>query len=108
MGRFLGIEGFFSRIAEKGHVFSATVSVLSDAIKLQAALQEMEQRDPGGENEALAAKVMSVGLSTIFKLGKLEVRVLHSGLFSDIDFGLHCLLLGCSITATYHNACGAD
>lgn len=74
MGRFLGIEGFFSRIAEKGHMFSATVSLISDAVKLQAAIQEMERNDPGGENEALARKVMSVGLSTIFKLGKMEVR----------------------------------
>jgi len=68
---FLGIEGFFATLAEKGHLIGATVSAVTDAVKLQSTLNEMEQSE---HSEHLQSKAMALGLSTILKLGKLEIE----------------------------------
>ncbi len=71
MGRFFGIEGFFSKIAEKAHQVSSTVSAISDAVKLQSTLNQLQENE---QNEQLQGKAMALGLSTIMKLGKLEIE----------------------------------
>jgi len=71
MGRFFGVEGFFASVEEKGHNFKQLITLVRSAVKLQVAQDRMEQV---GEDEELAAEVMSQGLSTIWKMGKMEIE----------------------------------
>jgi len=72
MGRLFGIEGFFAGIEEKGHNLKQMFTLVQSAVKLQVAQEKMDQ--VGEDNEELAQEVMSQGLSTIWKMGKMEIE----------------------------------
>jgi curved DNA-binding protein CbpA len=76
MGRFLGIEGFFAKLSEKTHMLSASVSLVSSAVKLQVQLEQMERQGgfEGQASEEANARLMRLGLSTVWKLGKFEIE----------------------------------
>ena len=101
MGRFFGIEGFFSKVREKGHNVSSAISFISSVIAVQKAAKKIEKQEkkkeeadgtsaannedksegshqPEGEMDAktqeLYQEVQEQGLTTIWKLGKLSLE----------------------------------
>jgi len=82
MGRYFGVEGFFASVEEKGHNVKQLFTLVRSAVKLQVAQDKMEQ--VGEENEELAAEVMSQGLSTIWKMGKMEIESMLRDVCSTI------------------------
>lgn len=94
MGRAFGLEGFFASVAEKGHNVKQMFSMVrcaahhfiicgfysyfcSAAVKLQQAHQDMEAQE-GPLSDEDAERVMTQGLSTIWKMGKFEVLIAHT------------------------------
>eukprot|EP01135_Chromosphaera_perkinsii_P001652 Nk52_evm29s208 gene=Nk52_evmTU29s208 len=97
MGRFFGIEGFFSKVREKGHKVSSAISFISSVIAVQKAAKKIEKREKkrnneeGGEGQSSEThsaddayrknsleeetrELEEQGLSTIWKLGKLSLE----------------------------------
>jgi len=72
LGRYLGIEGFFAEIEEKGHSFKQAFSLITSLVKLQAAQNKLEQ--VGEKDENLSNELMTQGLSMIWKFGLLEIE----------------------------------
>jgi len=72
LGRFLGVEGFIAGIEETGHGFKQSFSLISSVVKLQVAQEKLEQQ--GDQDEALTNEIMGHGLSTIWKLGLMEIE----------------------------------
>jgi len=73
LGRFFGIEAFFSELAEKGHLLKETVSVTVAAFEMQKMMQEAE-KDGKLETEEIQKKMMEKGMETFWKLGQLEIE----------------------------------
>eukprot|EP01099_Mayorella_cantabrigiensis_P001963 TRINITY_DN1851_c0_g1_i1.p1 TRINITY_DN1851_c0_g1~~TRINITY_DN1851_c0_g1_i1.p1 ORF type:complete len:386 (-),score=112.63 TRINITY_DN1851_c0_g1_i1:193-1203(-) len=71
IGRYFGLQSFFCEIREKAHIFKETFSLISSVVKVQAAEERMQKE---GQNDELALKMTSEGLSAIWKLGKLEIE----------------------------------
>lgn len=69
MGRFLGMEGFFSGIAEKGHFVGQVFDTISVTMKL---MKEMEKAQVSG-GEMDEAHVAKMGLNVFWCFGKLEI-----------------------------------
>jgi len=72
LGRFLGVEGWIAGIEETGHAFKQSFSLISSVVKLQVAQDKLEQH--GQQDEELENEIMSHGLSTIWKLGQMEIE----------------------------------
>jgi len=73
LGRFFGIEAFFSEVAEKGHLIKETVSVAVSALEMQKMMQEAE-KDGRLETEETQKRMMEKGMETFWKLGQLEIE----------------------------------
>mmetsp|Transcript_13264 Transcript_13264/g.18086 ORF Transcript_13264/g.18086 Transcript_13264/m.18086 type:complete len:554 (+) Transcript_13264:50-1711(+) len=81
MGRFFGVEGFFSEMREGFHMVKATFSLIKTLAVLQSQAQYMEEQGQKGElssdREAkMAASIMKEGLSLIWKLGKFQIEMI--------------------------------
>jgi len=72
LGRYLGIQSWFAGIEEKGHEIKQSFSLISSIVKLQVAHERFEQA--GAQDEQLVNDIMSQGLSTIWKIGLLEIE----------------------------------
>jgi len=68
----LGIQSWFAGLEEKGHELKQGLSLVSSIVKLQVAHERLEQA--GEQNQQLVNDIMSQGLSTIWKLGLLEIE----------------------------------
>jgi len=68
----LGIQSWFAGIEEKGHEIKQSFSLISSIVKLQVAHEKFEQA--GAQDEQLVNDIMSQGLSTIWKIGLLEIE----------------------------------
>jgi len=67
----LGIQSWFAGIEEKGHEIKQSVSLISSLVKLQVAHERLQQ---GEQDQQLINDIMSQGLSTIWKIGLLEIE----------------------------------
>eukprot|EP01104_Vermistella_antarctica_P004459 TRINITY_DN14903_c0_g1_i1.p1 TRINITY_DN14903_c0_g1~~TRINITY_DN14903_c0_g1_i1.p1 ORF type:complete len:313 (+),score=67.55 TRINITY_DN14903_c0_g1_i1:89-1027(+) len=74
---FLGLDGFWQEMKERAHTFSITVNALKHAVRLQIQVEEAQRqgRTPE-EQDQMAARIMNEALTTMWKMGKLEVEVL--------------------------------
>jgi len=72
LGRFLGIEGKIAGIQETSHDISTTFSLVSSAVKLQAAHERSEKSGMATEQDEAA--MMTHGLDTMWKIGKQEIE----------------------------------
>jgi curved DNA-binding protein CbpA len=72
LGRYLGIQSWFAGLEEKGHELKQSFSLISSIVKLQVAHERLEQA--GEQNQQLVNDIMSQGLSTIWKIGLLEIE----------------------------------
>jgi len=71
LSRYFGIQSWFAGLEEKGHELKQSFSLISSIVKLQVAHERLEQE---GENQQLVNDIMSQGLSTIWKIGLLEIE----------------------------------
>lgn len=71
MGKFFGFEGFFAGMEEFGHNFKERFNLISSAVKLQMAQIKLEEN---GETEEVTQEIMTHGLKTIWKMGKMEIE----------------------------------
>jgi len=71
IGRYFGLQSFFCEVREKAHLLKETFSLISSVVKVHAAEEKMQKE---GQNDELAIKMTSEGLSAIWKLGKLEIE----------------------------------
>jgi len=70
-GRYLGIEGFFSNIAEKGNFAGQVISALSLVIKISKEHSKLEEL--GEADEEAQKRIASLGLNIIWTIGKIEI-----------------------------------
>eukprot|EP01126_Amoeba_proteus_P054003 TRINITY_DN6610_c0_g1_i7.p1 TRINITY_DN6610_c0_g1~~TRINITY_DN6610_c0_g1_i7.p1 ORF type:complete len:174 (+),score=45.36 TRINITY_DN6610_c0_g1_i7:274-795(+) len=73
MGRFLGMGSLIAGIEERRHNIKQTFSIVSSMVKLQQAQREMEKRGETLDDQT-ASDVMTHGLDTMWKLGKMEIE----------------------------------
>jgi curved DNA-binding protein CbpA len=71
LSRYFGIQSWFAGLEEKGHELKQSFSLISSIVKLQVAHERLEQE---GENQQIMNDIMSQGLSTIWKIGLLEIE----------------------------------
>jgi len=83
LGRFFGIESFFSKVAEQGHAIKEVASIYGSIAKLQVEMEKLQKY----ENEESKKKIENLGLSTLWKVGKLEIesviRMVCEGILTD-------------------------
>lgn len=72
MGRFLGFEGFFSNVAEKGH----NVGLMWDAVKatVNIAMEIKNMQNMEAMSEQDQKKVANMGLNAFWLFGKIEIE----------------------------------
>jgi len=72
LDRYFGIQSWFAEVEEKGHSIKQGASIIASLIRLTAAQNRFERE--GEQNEELVKEVMSHGLTTIWKMGLMEIE----------------------------------
>jgi len=74
MGRFLGIEGFFSGIAQKGHNVGLIWDAAKATINLALEIKNMQEGNVHELSEQDQQKFANLGLNAFWLFGKIEIE----------------------------------